>query len=462
MSKKEVIKHSATIQITNRISLVQRRAWNILLANAYDDLPKQDRYRISLKDLMGILGLERCNNDKHIKDACKELVSCYIEWNILGKDGSREWGVSGLLASATVNHGILTYSYSPELRDRLYNPQMYARIKLSIQKLFSSKHALAIYELCVDYFIEKRGHGETPWIDIENYRKLMGLKEDEYTDFKFLNKWTIKDPIKEINEKSDLSVSVEYKKEGRKVVAIKFHITPKPRAVELLEGPPGYELDQAETIVEDTVEMGPVKIENPLERKLIDYFCLSPRQATKVLKQFSHDYIEAKLLGIEKEYKGGRVSKLGAYTYRALMGDFNFKETAFEKEKRQKEIEQAAKRKRLEEQKEFIKRLQGEFEEEGRKEEQRLFNSFSAQELEERRKEFEREVIAKNKGFPELYKEYGFSSSLFQGEFRRFLREKYGADQLKSFVDYAKLRGIDLIKNAKGEYVTAELMENGS
>ena len=35
----EVIKASPAIQIQSKISLLQRRAWNLLLANAYNELP---------------------------------------------------------------------------------------------------------------------------------------------------------------------------------------------------------------------------------------------------------------------------------------------------------------------------------------------------------------------------------------------------------------------------------------
>jgi hypothetical protein len=37
------------------------------------------------------------------------------------------------------------------LKEKLYNPEMYARIKLSIQNKFTSKHTLALYELFIDY-----------------------------------------------------------------------------------------------------------------------------------------------------------------------------------------------------------------------------------------------------------------------------------------------------------------------
>jgi len=51
--KKEVIKHSAAIQVENRISLLERRAWNVLLANAYDELPTAETHRIAVVDLTG-------------------------------------------------------------------------------------------------------------------------------------------------------------------------------------------------------------------------------------------------------------------------------------------------------------------------------------------------------------------------------------------------------------------------
>ena len=49
-SRKEVIKHSAAVQIQNNITLLQRRAWNVLLANAYDELPTEEEHRIAVRD----------------------------------------------------------------------------------------------------------------------------------------------------------------------------------------------------------------------------------------------------------------------------------------------------------------------------------------------------------------------------------------------------------------------------
>src|SRR5688572_1182853 len=148
---KEVIKSSAAIHIQNNITLLQRRVWNVLLANAYDELPHEEEHRIRIQELMRIVEFDS-KNEFYFKESLKALTTCPVEWNVLDKDGEEEWGVTTLLAQVVFRRGVCIYAYSPELRRRLYNPRMYARINLSMQNKFDSKHAQALWELCVDYF----------------------------------------------------------------------------------------------------------------------------------------------------------------------------------------------------------------------------------------------------------------------------------------------------------------------
>jgi hypothetical protein len=230
-NKKEVIKHSAAIQVENRIGLLERRAWNWLLANAYDELPTAETHSIAVADLMRVLEYGS-RNQAHLRDTLKALTSSVLEWNIIRKD-KEIWGATALLAEVEIEDGICTYAFGPTLRKRLYNPTMYARISLSLQNAFHSKHTLALYELCVDYLQENTRHGETPFIPIPDFRKLMGIPEGMYPEFKKLSKWVIKDPIAEINKVPDLTVTAEYKKEGKAVMAVKFRIR---RFLQLSEG----------------------------------------------------------------------------------------------------------------------------------------------------------------------------------------------------------------------------------
>jgi hypothetical protein len=211
------------VQIQNNITLLQRRAWNVLLAHAYDALPTEERHRIKIRDLMRALEFTSRNED-YLKEALKALVGCKVEWNVLDKDNQWEWGVTTLLAEAIIKNGVCAYAYGPTLRERLYNPQMYARISLSMQNKFESKHAQALWELCVDYLGAGRECGETAYIEIATYRKLLGLSEGQYARFKDLSLYVIRKPVEEINRVTDFRVTAEYKEEQRWVTAVKFKI----------------------------------------------------------------------------------------------------------------------------------------------------------------------------------------------------------------------------------------------
>ena len=84
--KDEVVKHSAAIHIQNNITLLQRRAWNVLLANAYDALPFEEKYGIHVVDLTKKLEFDS-KNDEYLKEALEALVGCKVKWNVPHSNG---------------------------------------------------------------------------------------------------------------------------------------------------------------------------------------------------------------------------------------------------------------------------------------------------------------------------------------------------------------------------------------
>ena len=140
MTEKHVIKHSATVQITNTISLLQRKAWNILLANAYDRLPKQDFFEVDIYELIEVLQFGKTNNE-YLKESLKALMQSVVEWDVINKSGDKVWKASVLLANVEILGNTLIYSYSPMLKKMLYHPETYAKISLAMQNRFSSKYA---------------------------------------------------------------------------------------------------------------------------------------------------------------------------------------------------------------------------------------------------------------------------------------------------------------------------------
>ena len=220
----QVVKASPAIQIQSKMTHLQRRAWNILLANAYNELPDKEIHSVGVADLAAKLGYDS-NDLDYLKDTLKSLRNCEVEWNILRKDKKQEWGVAGLLAEARIVDGICYYEYSPSMRRRLHNPRIYSKLNLHLQNRFSSRYALILWEVCFDYYDTDRSQGETPFIPLETFRELMGIEKDEYPLFSELNRTVIKPAIKEINALTNYHVEVENKRIGRKIAELKFSIT---------------------------------------------------------------------------------------------------------------------------------------------------------------------------------------------------------------------------------------------
>ena len=220
----EVIKASPAIQIQSKITLLQRRAWNVLLANAYNELPNTDIHHVNVAELARKLGFNSKNED-YLKETLEALVNCTVEWNILGKDKKQEWGAASLLAWVLIKDGICSYEFARPLRLKLHNPRVYAKLNLRLQNRFKSQYALILWEVCFDYFDADRDQGETPFILLETFRELIGIGDREYQTFKALNRDVIKPAIKEINALTDYHVEIEHKRLGRRIGELKFRIT---------------------------------------------------------------------------------------------------------------------------------------------------------------------------------------------------------------------------------------------
>ena len=220
----DVIKASPAIQVQSKMSFLQRRAWNVLLANAYNELSNKEIHSVSMVELAAKLSFDS-KNDEYLKEILESIADFKVKWNILGKDKKEEWGVAHLLAEVRIRDGICFYQYPHTLRLKLHNPYVYTKLNLRLQNQFSSKYALVLWEICFDYFDTDRGQGETPFISLATFKSLMGLDETDYPVFKVLNRDLIKSAIQEINALTDYHVEVAYKRLGRPVAELKFRIT---------------------------------------------------------------------------------------------------------------------------------------------------------------------------------------------------------------------------------------------
>jgi hypothetical protein len=353
-AKQEVIKHSAAIQIENNLTLLQRRAWNALLFNAYNELEKKEEHQITLQYLAQLVGYDS-HDMEYLKEASMAMLRCIVQYNVLGKDGSLErWGATALLAQADIQKkkGLLIYAYSPELRRRLHNPEMYARLDLDLQKQFDSKYALALWELCTDYLGSGREYGETPFIPLETFRKLMGITGGMYPEFMRLNEKVIKPAIIEVNRVSDFQVTMDCQRQGRKVIALKF----KMRRVAMLPEPQSEQralfpdLEEMPMIVKELKDAG-LSTQDALEiwQQGFSYIDedVRPADPGEDVEAAFVQYVREKIHLLKRRQASGKVENSTGFLLQAIRQNYANPEFAQEQKRQASEAKQRSKQERL-------------------------------------------------------------------------------------------------------------------
>ena len=297
----ELKKHVAAIHSSNKLSLVQRKIANALLFNAYDELLAKDEHVIHIRTLCNLIGYDS-NDYKTIKKALVNLLSTVIEWNLvdgtkLDKEGV--WNASSIIADASIDGAVCTYSYSNKMKKLLYTPELYGRLNMVVQAKFQSSYGLALYENCVRY----QNIEQTPWFDISQFRKLMGVEDGKYTIFRDFKRRVLDKAIEEVNKYSSLAVVPKLQKQGRQVVAIQFVIKH------------GKEVSQSQASAPDSL---------PLSQQLKEHFSFSKHQIEDTMTNYDEKYILEKISIVESSasYAKGAINNVAKYLLSALEEDY--------------------------------------------------------------------------------------------------------------------------------------------
>lgn len=223
------------------ITLGMHRTYNVLLANAVAQGLGAQTYRIGTSELARHLETDS-KNDEYLKDTARRLASTTVEWDYISESGKRNWGVSAMVASVQIiEGGLIEYSFSAHLKDKLLNPDVYARLNLRLQNRFRSRHSLALYEYCVRYRDNPgRLSARLPWRQWGEM--LVGTADPDalcLREFKYFSRDVLKPAIQEVNAVAeDLEIEAIIEKEGRRVTTLQFSITPRRQAALAFEEQP--------------------------------------------------------------------------------------------------------------------------------------------------------------------------------------------------------------------------------
>ena len=296
MSEPIILKKNVhLIHCATTFSLVQRKLVNALLINAYSELPSKTTHMIRTKDLCDLIGFTS-RDIKSLKLSLKGLLSTIIEWNVLG-NSSESWSATTMLASANITKGVCAYSYSDIMRKMLHQPEMYGRIDIGIIKLFRSSYSVALYENCVRYKNIKK----TSWFPMQSFRKLMGISEDKYKEFRYLKKRVIDVGVKEINELSPINIRPQL---NSNKTEIRFLIELSKKE------------EPSKVVIKES--------ENKMVSTLDKVFGIQSKKVNDILERYDNAYVKEKIDMIvdSPSFKSGKIKNRSAYFLDSLTKDY--------------------------------------------------------------------------------------------------------------------------------------------
>jgi len=217
LEKVNVIKDFALIRIEHKISLLQQQVWNVLLAFAFDHFDQEYHYKIPIVALQEYI--PAASNRKHLEKAVNDLVNIPIGFNVLQTVVNSVRESYSLLSSARFKEGICYYQFPKNLKQRISDPVSCTEINLLIQKQYKGgSYGWFLYELCYSVKEERN----TGWFLLAELRQYLGIQTEQYPLFKDFNKRVIKPALQDVNSRTDLNVSAEFKRKGRIVTKVRF------------------------------------------------------------------------------------------------------------------------------------------------------------------------------------------------------------------------------------------------
>jgi plasmid replication initiation protein len=317
-------KNIGAIQISNDLTLIERKIMNIVLLNAFNleknnttdeqSFNKDNKkfYTIDVSQIEDCLGWDKYVHRADIRKALDKLVSTSLKFNILSKQNTDGgiWNITTSLLSEVVTQGDLPdihYAFSSSIKNVIIKPTLYGWINIEEQKTIESKYTLALLEyLQGSIAITKRTETRTEYIAIDDYKKLVAGEKSNYDTFKHINQKLIKKPLSELNTKTDLTAKASFQKKGRKVVAVSFDVKKEENTTQNQNLELDFNSDKQVIIDNNTQNSTPTKTHiNPQETRKVNElmikYSISEKKRREYLKTHSSAYIEANITYFSKQ-----------------------------------------------------------------------------------------------------------------------------------------------------------------
>lgn len=221
---KLIVKDNALMNASYNLDLVEQRLILLAIIEARESgkgINANDPLTIHAESYISQFGVHRVTAYQALKDACDNLFARQFSYQSKNEKGNiqnhRSRWVSEIIyidTEATVK--IIFAPAIVPLITRL--EKQFTKYDIEQISGLSSAYAIRLYELLICW----RSTGRTPIIELDEFRKRLGVLETEYIRTDNLKMRVIELALKQINEHTDITASYEQHKTGRNITGFSF------------------------------------------------------------------------------------------------------------------------------------------------------------------------------------------------------------------------------------------------
>ena len=362
--------------------------------------------RVYVKDFIEMIGVKGKSKYEEIIEVTKKLREKTV---VIDKANSKL--VVGWLSSAEYfpGKGYVELEFSPKMRPYLLQLKQYTLYNLRDVMRLKASYSVRIYELLKQY---QKLRGDR-YFEIVDLKETLGIDPSRYKLYGDFKRRIIQPSIKELNNKTDMTVRIEEKKKSRRVVGIKFIFSFKTDPE--IENPTPDELNPT------------------LFKKLTKYFCLSPSQSKSVMETYPEERLLKNLKYVEQKIRQEKIENIGAYTFKAIKEDYSNQPSLFEDENKEKERQSL----KEDSKKKLLEKIERCFTEARKKETTKYEKKVSSEECDSIREPIEEKVREEYGNFPA-------ADAMVKWEYEKHVANLAGFPSYEEWIEKEKLKYPDV------------------
>ena len=219
-----VVKDNALIDASYNLDLVEQRLILLAIVEARESgkgINANDPLTVHAESYINQFGVHRNTAYQALKDACKDLFARQFSYQELSAKGNTINKMSRWVSEVGYidNEAVVQLIFAPAIVPLITRlEKQFTKYELAQISNLNSAYAVRLYEILIAW----RSTGKTPIIELEEFRKRIGVLDTEYLRSDNFKKWIIELPIKQINEHTDITVNYEQHKKGRSIYGFSF------------------------------------------------------------------------------------------------------------------------------------------------------------------------------------------------------------------------------------------------